>query len=175
VIWWPRLYDLLPKETKDKIEHTMNELYILLNFSSLSIIFYIMCVVAVLYTGVSSVTLPELFEATIRYISAGALAVFISGFINRLAVFSASAYTEQLRSAYDLHRFSLLDQMRITLPKNSTEEFELWKNLGELIVLGHLSLKFQGQNYDRQSVGKKQRTSATRKNVKKVAQSQKDE
>ena len=151
-VWWPRLYDVLPQQTKEKIEHTVNELYILLNFSSLSLTFYVLCLVAVLFTPTisPSITSPIFIASTIRYLLAGTMAVFVSGFINRLAVYSASAYTEQLRSAYDLHRFLLLDQMRISLPKNSVDEFYLWKNLGELIVLGRLSLEFQYQNYDRQ-------------------------
>ena len=176
IVWWPRLYDLLPHGTKEKIEHTVNELYILLNFSSLSLTFYVLCLIAILFTPTiaSSITSPIFLPSTIRYLSAGTMAVFFSGFINRLAVYSASAYTEQLRSAYDLYRFLLLDQMRIKLPKNSIDEFYLWKNLGELIVLGSLSLEFKSQSYDWQRGEKRQQASAVRTNIKKVAQSQRN-
>ena len=175
-IWWPRLFNLLPMETKGKLEDTVNELYILLNFSYLSLVFYVLCVVAILFSLTISTpsTFSENLESLIRYLFAGMTALFVSAFFNRLAVYSASAYGEQLRSAYDLHRFLLLDQMRIKTPKNSMEEFDLWLNLGELIVLGPLSLDFECQSYDWQSMKNMPRDSAEQTNIKKAAPSRRN-
>jgi len=41
-----------------------------------------------------------------------------------------------------------LEQFRLKHPKDSVEEFQVWKNLGELIVLGQESLDFKPLEYE---------------------------
>lgn len=155
-VFWPRLRNLLPQETKQALESSLNELYVLLNFSFLAVTFYFWCVIAVLYSGATlqvQVGLsPELLFETVvksafRYILAGLIALFVSWFFNRLALFSASEFGAQMRSAFDLHRFLLLQQMRIELPSDSLSEYDLWVNLGEFMVLGELSMDFMPFSY----------------------------
>jgi len=156
-VFWPRLRNLLPQETKQAIESSLNELYVLLNFSFLSVILYIWCIIAVLYSGAAlqsvhvglsrELVFRSLVESTFRYIFAGSIALFVSWFFYRLALFSASEFGAQMRSAFDLHRFLLLQEMRIELPSDSLSEYDLWVNLGEFMVLGELSVDFLPFHY----------------------------
>lgn len=49
----------------------------------------------------------------------------------------ARQYTNLIKSAYDLFRFDLIKQLNLPLPKDSAEEFDLWKKISEFIVIGN--------------------------------------
>lgn len=146
VSWWPRLYNLIPKETKQGIEGALNELYILLNFSVFSMIFSVLCLIAILYNSVIPLAMKNP-EFTLRYVYAGVVALICSLFFYRMSLFKAGAFGNQIRSAYDLYRLQLLEQMKIKPPENSVDEYFIWKNLGEFIVLRDFSLEFTHFDY----------------------------
>jgi len=149
VSWWPRLYNLLPRETKQSFESALNELYILLNFSILSVFFFILSLSAISYTIINSlgtqITISS--ELIFRYAYSGILAIICSRFFYRASLFKAGAFGNQIRSAYDLYRLQLLEQMKMQLPDDSVDEFYIWKNLGEFIVLRDFSLEFRPFRY----------------------------
>jgi hypothetical protein len=46
-------------------------------------------------------------------------------------------YTSLIKSAYDLFRFDLLKQLRLPLPNDSKEEYDLWRQVSEFMVVGN--------------------------------------
>ena len=48
-----------------------------------------------------------------------------------------------IRSAYDLFRLDLLEHLRLKTPRNSEEEYYIWKNLRELVNLGSESVDYK--------------------------------
>ncbi len=150
VQFWPRLWHVIPDNYRQTIADARNELSFLVNMSALSVVFYSFCILAILSNAPSPVS-PDwnsFLTNSIRYISAGLLALFSNWFFNRAALFSVGDFGMMIRSAYDLFRLDLLEQFRLEHPKNSVEEFQVWKNLGELIVLGQESMDFKPLEYE---------------------------
>ncbi len=168
VSWWPRLYNFIPKETKQGIEGALNELYILLNLSVLSAIFFVLCLVAFFYFSIIPVTIIP--EVILRYVYAGLVALSGAWFFYRISLQKAGAFGNQIRSAYDLYRLQLLEQMKMKRPENSIDEFHIWKNLGEFIVMRDFSLEFTHFDYVWTSQDKKQSDSTTQLESKTAAQ-----
>jgi hypothetical protein len=52
-----------------------------------------------------------------------------------------------IRASFDLFRFELLKKMGLERPKNTTEEFDTWYQLNELIALGNQSVTFTSLTY----------------------------
>lgn len=150
VEFWPRLLHVIPPSYRQSIDEARNELSFLVNMSALSFIFFVLCTLAV----VTNVPLPNTPDWSIvilnsfRYIAAGAAAFISFLFFNRAALFSVVDFGAMIRSSYDLFRLDLLSQFRIKHPKTSTEEFQIWRNLGELLILGQESKDFEALTYD---------------------------
>jgi len=150
VQFWPRLWHVIPPNYRQTIDDARNELSFLVNMSALSVLFYSLCILAIL----ANAPLPGspdwnvVLENSFRYILAGFLALLSNWFFNRAAIFSVGDFGMMIRSAYDLFRLDLLEQFRLKHPKDSVEEFQVWKNLGELIVLGQESLDFKPLEYE---------------------------
>lgn len=150
VQFWPRLWRVIPPDYRQYIDEARNELSFLVNLSALSVLFYILCILAILYNApVPGLTdWNSMLENSLRYIFAAVLALFSNLFFYRAAIFSVGDFGSMIRSSYDLFRLDLLEQFRIKLPKDSVEEFQVWQNLGELIVLGQESMEFKPLKYD---------------------------
>lgn len=151
VQFWPRLWHVIPNSYRQTIQDTRNELSFLVNMSTLSVVFYLLCLLAILSNAPLPGTTPDwsrVFDESIRYMIAGTVAFIANRFFNRAALFSVSDFGVMIRSAYDLFRLDLLEQLRLKHPKDSVEEFQTWRNLGELIVLGRESLDFKPLEYE---------------------------
>lgn len=151
---WPRLLHVIPSSYKQHIDEARNELSFLVNMSALSLIFYILCIIAIL-TSPPSIINPNwdmFFVNSLRYIIAGLFALFLNWFFNKAALFSVSGYGAMIRSAYDLFRLDLLEHLRLKTPKDSVEEYFIWKNLGEFTNLGKESLEFKTLSYKKKVV-----------------------
>jgi len=155
VEFWPRLIHVIPKEYQQSIDGTRNELSFLVNISILAVGFFLLCVLAILYTFAgpaleTSTAPPEFvgFGYTFRYLIAGLLALMVNYFFNRASIYSVGSFGMMIRSAYDLFRLDLLEKFRLQVPDNSVDEFFVWKNLTELLVLGTKSLEFEPLEYD---------------------------
>ncbi len=150
VEFWPRLIHVIPDEYQQKIDNSRNELSFLVNMSILSIVFYLLCIIAMFYTlaaapdtlSGASLLFDTLGKA-LRYVVAGLIGLGFNMFFNRASIFSVSSFGLMIRSAYDLFRIDLLKQLRVKRPANSIEEFAMWKNLNEFVVLGKHSLLFK--------------------------------
>lgn len=152
--FWPLLISVIPDKYRKEIDSARNELAILVNMSLLAFIFSLICLFAIAMNSSGSflqnLNIPinlDGFEHVFRYALASVIAIYCSRFFNQAALHSVSSYAILIRSAFDLYRLDLLENLRIPLPKNSIEEFEIWKNLGELIVLGQESLDFVPLEY----------------------------
>jgi len=149
VQFWPRLWHVIPSNYQQTIENARNELSFLVNMSALSVLFYLFCIAAIISSAppVGFSDWNGFLANSLRYIFAGALAFVSSQFFNRAALFSVGDFGMMIRSAYDLFRLDLLEQFRVKQPKDSNEEFQVWKNLGELIILGQEALDFDPLKY----------------------------
>jgi hypothetical protein len=145
VTFWPHLMHVVPPTYRKGIDAARNELSFLVNMSTLSVVFYFFCILAILSNAPVTGTSPDwsiVIDNSIRYILSGSLALILIIFFNRAAIFSVSDYGRMVRSAFDLFRLDLLEQFRLEPPKDSAREFELWKNLGKLISLGQEVIDF---------------------------------
>ena len=150
VEFWPRLLHAIPPTYRQSIDEARNELSFLVNMSTLSYIFFVFCALA-LVTNVLIPNTPNLGNDilnSLRYGAAGLLSMGSIWFFNKAALYSVGDFGAMIRSSYDLFRLDLLSQYRIKHPKNSVEEFEVWKNLGELTILGQASMNFEPLTYD---------------------------
>ena len=157
VEFWPRLLHVIPPTYRQSIDEARNELSFLVNMSALSLILFFLCALAVV-TNVPLPGTPDLtsvFLNSFRYLTAGALALISIWFFNRAALFSVGDFGAMIRSSYDLFRLDLLHQFRLKHPKDSVEEFQIWKNLGELVILGQESLEFNPLKYEIENKDKK--------------------
>ncbi len=129
VQFWPRLLHVIPPSYRQTIDDARNELSFLVNMSALSVVFYSLCILAIL----ANAPLPgspdwgRVLENSFRYILAGGLALFSNWFFNRAAIFSVGDFGMMIRGAYDLFRLDLLEQFRLKQPTDSVEEFQIWK------------------------------------------------
>lgn len=149
VEFWPRLWQVIPPSYRQTIDDARNELSFLVNMSALSVIFYLLCLGAIVISapapGIRDV--DAFLANSIRYMVAGTVAFVSNWFFRKAALFSVGDFGMMIRSAYDLFRLDLLEQFHLEHPKNSVEEYKTWKNLGELIVLGRESLDFKPLEY----------------------------
>ncbi|HUI88719.1 MAG TPA: hypothetical protein VLX61_08315 [Anaerolineales bacterium] len=149
VQFWPRLWFVIPASYRRSIDEARNELSFLVNMSTLCIVFYSMCLLAIFVSVASFGSLGPMviLENSLRYVLAGFIALALNWFFNRAAIFSVGDFGMMIRSAYDLFRLDLLEQFRLKAPQDSVEEFAIWKNIGELLVLGQESIEFKPLKY----------------------------
>jgi uncharacterized membrane protein YvlD (DUF360 family) len=155
VEFWPRLIHVIPPPYQELIEGSRNELSFLVNMSFLAIVFFVLCVVAILYNfigpSLNSVSMPLKFVGfgyAFQYAAAGLIALACNWLFNKASTFSVSSFGIMIRSAYDLFRLDLLEKFRLKMPTDSDKEFYMWNNLNELILQGEHSLTFEPLEYD---------------------------
>jgi hypothetical protein len=152
VSFWPRLIHVIPPSYQQAIDETRNELSFLVNVSVLSLLFTLLCLLGVVYNSLAPIILPDLQDIeliyTYRYVAAGLASLLCSLLFHRASLVMVDSFGVMIRSAYDLFRLHLLEHLRLELPHDSEEEFYIWKNLGEFIVLGNFSLGFDFLEYD---------------------------
>jgi hypothetical protein len=150
VTFWPRLIHVIPDSYKATIDSTRNELSFLVNMSIVSLIFSFLCFLAIFHamattivvSGNTAVFLVFAGKA-LKYLIAAALGMLCGGFFYNASIISLGSFTLTIRASFDLFRFDLLKKLELVRPKNFDEEFDIWSNLNELIVLGNQSLTFQ--------------------------------
>jgi len=112
----------------------------------------LLCLLGVVYNSLAPIILPDLQDIeliyTYRYVAAGLASLLCSLLFHRASLVMVDSFGVMIRSAYDLFRLHLLEHLRLELPHDSEEEFYIWKNLGEFIVLGNFSLGFDFLEYD---------------------------
>jgi hypothetical protein len=154
VLFWPRLIHVVPDSYKAMIDSTRNQLSFLVNMSILSAVFSFLCILAIPHTwwitdiAGNSPAIATVFVGNIvKYLLAAGLGVVLCGFFYNASMISLSSYTLAIRASFDLFRLDLLKKLEIERPGDFNKEFETWKNLNEMIVLGNRSLTFKPFRY----------------------------
>ena len=154
VQFWPRLVHVIPADYRTNIDNTRNELSFLANMSILSAVFSFLSVVAIFFSmaAVSGAgTDPKIYymfwEAAGKYLLFAGIGFAFSYFFYNASILSVGSFALIVRSSFDLFRLELLKELDLERPKDSIQEFKIWNNLNELIVLGSHSLKYTKLDY----------------------------
>jgi hypothetical protein len=126
VKWSPRLAPLLPETFHDQLNAAWTPMVAWVNFSA---IFGLLAFVGGIFIAFSAAP----WWVCIAFLVGGLLLSRVSYLI---ATQGALEYGEVFRTAFDLHRFDILEQMRIPLPADLQEERALWPKLGDFIYYG---------------------------------------
>jgi hypothetical protein len=123
VVIWPRLYFYLPDTFKANLTSADTAMTTMLVLAGLSFTFAVIaCLVLALFT--SKVLLFAICTS----------GFFLAWLCYRNSLHSARLYAELIKSAFDLHRWELLDAMHVKLPKTLEEERKIWDDVTQLIL-----------------------------------------
>jgi hypothetical protein len=117
--WWPRLMPLLPAEFQSLLRSMETPMRGMLN---LSLVFSYLAILGVVVLGLSH-ELPALL-----FLVGG---LVLSQLCYRAAVTQATDLARNIWVAFDLYRFSILEQMREEAPADLETERTLWQRLAE--------------------------------------------
>ncbi len=123
VLLWPALVAKMGDATRKSIDAARMALDFLVVISAASFTYALFAAVAIAVEHAGRV-----FWAFVVLGSAGVGYVSYCG-----AVAAARDYGDQVRTAFDLHRFALLQALRLPLPMNPPEERRLWKEVNEIV------------------------------------------
>ncbi|MFJ3310033.1 hypothetical protein ACIPSA_44925 [Streptomyces sp. NPDC086549] len=123
---WPRLYTVLPDAFRASLATAAGTLDLMVTISMLGAVF------TVAGTTVAALLLP--WQAAPVCAVAG-LVVARLGY--RGAVHAAAPYGDLVRSAFDVHRWLLIDAMGLQRPGGYAEELAQWRQIHQLWQRGH--------------------------------------
>ena len=128
--WWPRLTILLPENLVTELEETFVPVIAMLNFGTMLFIFSIICSLDAL-TRYYFTYNDNNVGTWLPFIILG---VPILGLLMAILLYSgatrhAQDYGTLIRTAVDLYRFDLLEQLHQELPTNPSQEKALWISL----------------------------------------------
>ena len=123
VVLWPRLVAVTPEPLRKSIDGARMALDFLTVIVAGATAFALLAgvVIAVEQGG------RRLWASVVG----GSLAVAYLSYCG--AVSAARDYGDQIRAAFDLHRFDLLKSLRVPLPMNRAEERRLWAEVNEVV------------------------------------------
>ena len=122
---WPRLYPTLPDVFRETFAGAAESLDLAVTISVLGVVF------SVLGGGLAVPFLP--WYGTLLCVSGGALIAWLG---YRGAVRAAASYGLLFRTAFDVHRWCLLDAMGLARPVDIAAELAQWRALDQLWVRG---------------------------------------
>ena len=117
--WWPRLMPLLPPEFQSLLRSMETPMRGMLN---LSLVFSYLAILGVVVLGLSH-ELPALLFLVVGLV--------LSQLCYRAAVTQATDLARNIWVAFDLYRFSILEQLREEEPADLDAERALWQRLSE--------------------------------------------
>jgi hypothetical protein len=151
---WPRLIHVIPDSYFVKVDQSNNHLAFLINCSLLSLFLALLCCVGSLYQYIilKCATIGQTFpiyfikadpklvsiyqQRIVLYLVCSIMSFLWSWLFYRATLPIAEQYGNMIRSAYDLFRFNLLEQLKLHLPLDSEEEYQLWQKVSEFITIG---------------------------------------
>lgn len=138
---WPRLIHVIDQEYYRKLDESNNSLAFVVNCMVLSLVLSVLCFFAtatqLLFHESLGVALEVPRDADL-YVIVGFLLLALS-YLFYLASFPpAKQYGNLVRSAFDLFRFELLQDLHIKLPAQARAEFSLWAKLSDFMALANL-------------------------------------
>ena len=123
-LWWPRLASLLPADVQQQIDAALTPMLALLNLSFLFALLAFAGGVALIADHLAG--RPQPLWLFLLTLPGGWLVAWLC---YRAADTQATAYGDQIRTAFDLHRHKVLEAMHITRPTNLRDERSLWRML----------------------------------------------
>ncbi len=123
---WPRLQPLLPAETLSWLGQAGTAFELMITLSALSALFGV-----ALGGYLAVISSSPQAAAVSAIVLAGSLG--LSWVCYRNAVEAAVAYGERVRSTVDLHRFRVLEAMRLPQPESLAEEELQWRRVCGLL------------------------------------------
>lgn len=128
VLLWPRLYDLLPDSFAQAIDAARGQLDLMITISTLAAAF-------ALVSGSYLVWQDAQWWLFVL--------CFLGGFVTSWAAYrgalaNAVPYGMQIKSAFDLYRNQLLEQMRLDPPETQAEEEVRWHQVNAFLYTGVL-------------------------------------
>ena len=125
VVMWPRLHAVLPKEFLDQLLGAKTAMTFMLMMSALSFSFSVLACTAL-----------TIFTSHWYLFLVCALGVPLSWLCYRNALHGARLYAELIKTAFDLYRWKLLENLGVKAPPNYDQELLIWKDLTHLIYRG---------------------------------------
>jgi len=122
VVIWPRLYPYLPESFVNDLSSARTDMTFMLVLSALSFIF-----------GLVTCIPLALFSNHWLLFLACALAFPLAGLCYLNSLGGASLYGELIKTAFDLHRWKLLEAFHIKYPETYEAELVTWDELNHLI------------------------------------------
>jgi len=129
--WFPRLWELLPKDIRLAMDNAMTMIAMLINLINITLMIAIVTVLHLKAIGLShlwhhpsATQVGVIIEIIFLLLIIPIIKALYQG-----AVKQAKRYGEYIRVATDLYRFKLLEALHIPLPTTPTEEKLIWYNL----------------------------------------------
>jgi hypothetical protein len=119
VFYWPRLYLILPADTRALVEDYRSALDRMVLVASLAVVFPPAGLIVLALAGTS----------WLAWGVAAAAALLTAAIAYRSAVSAAVAFGDAIRACFDLYRRPLLEQMGLVLPASLDDERKLWGTL----------------------------------------------
>ena len=135
VVIWPRLHAVLPPEFVQSLIAAKTAMVFMLMMSVLSFAFSVVTCVPL-----------TLFTSRVDLFIICAMGIPLSWVCYQNALHGASSYGESIKTAFDLHRWKLLEALHLKLPTNDDNENEIWDDVTKLI---YRSMPFETASYDR--------------------------
>jgi len=127
VLWWPRLFPLLPENFREQVNTALVPVVGLLN----------LCTALILLATFGS---GFIFWTDQRWWLFGLIlpgGLVLARFCYIAAIHAAVSYGNLIRTAFDLYRHNILKQMGIFVPTNVDDEVYLWRALNIWIAHEH--------------------------------------
>lgn len=147
---FPRLYMVIPKEFKERIEDGNDQLNLVISSAYFSLLLGFISIIGLTskyliylseYSG--GRYLPLLVGAKVLfpytqgfYLVTGTALFAVTYLIYRVSLTVAVDYVRLLKTAFDFYRFELLQKLNLTIPKTRQEEISLWKKISHFYISG---------------------------------------
>lgn len=122
VVVWPRLYPLLPEGVTSVLADQRNQLDLTARFCVVFLAGAVLSLVALLGDG--------------WWLTVPCAALLLAWLAYRSSVAAAAAYGETIQSAFDLHRFDLLEALHLSLPADRESERKANRELSDFLRQG---------------------------------------
>lgn len=129
VLMWPRLYAILRDRIAGQVDSARTSLDFMIVISALSVLFAVTAGICLLLIGGT-------WWLFVLCFGGGFLLAYLA-YLSALG--AAVTYGEQVKSAYDLYRNDLRQQLGLPQPDSLEEERAMWQQLYELIYRGEAS------------------------------------
>jgi len=136
VTMWPRLLSVVPEQELKRLGSSKEPMSLMINSSLVSVLLAALVLVSGLVwpKGHGDASEWILWSASV------AVLVCLGYAFYQLAIARAVAWGENVKAVFDLHRWQLLEDLRIAgRPKSMTDERKLWRSVGGHMLFGRMT------------------------------------